>query len=365
MAERLSRVCERLATKRRLAAIRKQRAAGACQHEAEIGGNVDGDRRRAVHGQRGQAHPEKKATQRRSKPPRPAPRQRAVDRQQAVIDTLDADPDSGKEIDGIEQRAAELHGKRPGIGPLPWRERERHRDIGQRRDSDEDGKIAGRTFARRGRPSAESLERVRRDPIETSDHDIQRQELPEKPQLPIRQERQRQIVLPIGAHARIQRPDPVGRINGQWDQKDDTEDEGQAKSEQAVAQEAPVPLAKEARPHEQPGEQKKKRHQVHVLPSTEQVEAEPAVAVHNRKRTPRIRRIVKAGRGRRRPLDVSQYRVEGEHDQDDHGPQVIEGEAGAGQGGRARHANQIPTSQIDPMACNSIIGTCRGRCKRK
>jgi hypothetical protein len=39
--------------------------------------------------------------------------------------------------------------------------------------------------------------------------------------------------------------------------------------------------------------------------------------------------------------------VEGEHDQDDHGPQVIEGEAGAGQGGRARHANQIQTSQIE------------------
>jgi hypothetical protein len=42
--------------------------------------------------------------------------------------------------------------------------------------------------------------------------------------------------------------------------------------------------------------------------------------------------------------------VEGEHDQDDDGPQVIEGEAGARQDGRARHANQIPTSQIELTA---------------
>jgi hypothetical protein len=153
-------------------------------------------------------------------------------------------------------------------------------------------------------------------------------------------------MLPIGGHARVCGRHAVGRINGDRNKKDDAEDIGHAEPKHAVAQEAPVPLADEARPHEQPGEQKQKRHQIDALPSAEQIEAEPAVAVHNRKGAPLVGRIVKAGRGRRNKLDVSQHRVEDQHDQNDDGPQVVECQAGARQGSRARHAGQKPISQL-------------------
>ena len=147
---------ERLRPKRRLEAMtKKQPPAQASTKHKSAAMSMD-DRRRTVQGQRGHAHPEKQRSDRDREPQLPAPSERAVGSDKTDIDAGGADADAGEKVDAIKQRSAPLHGEDSGIGPVPRRECERQRHIGDRGDREERGKVNGGTPAGRGATSGPS-----------------------------------------------------------------------------------------------------------------------------------------------------------------------------------------------------------------
>ena len=199
-----------------------------------------------------------------------------------------------------------------------------------------------RTLTRGGGPTAQRANGIGRDPTEPDDDEIQGEKLPEKPELPIGQERQRDIVLQINAQARIAADRQISRIHGDRDQDQDAECEGKPKPAQAIADETPASLALQARPHEQAGQEEHQRHQKDVLPGAKKIEAKPAVTVDDRKRAPQIGRFVEARRTFGNPLQVGQDRMEGENDQNDDGAQIMQRPARARHGNGVRHLRQFP-----------------------
>ena len=77
-------------------------------------------------------------------PDRPAPHQRSVRCEKAAFDAAGAQPQAGKEIERIMQRAAELEREGSLLEPSRGREGEGQWHIGERRSEDKTGKISGR-----------------------------------------------------------------------------------------------------------------------------------------------------------------------------------------------------------------------------
>jgi hypothetical protein len=103
----------------------------------------------------------------------------------------------------------------------------------------------------------------------------------------------------------------------------DAEYERQSEPKHTVAQKSPVCLARQARPDEQAGQKEHQRHQVDVLPGTDQVEAEKAMIVDDRERAPSVGRTAEVGRGRdRNPDQIGQHRMKAQDDQNDDRPQI-------------------------------------------
>ena len=106
-------------------------------------------------------------------------------------------------------------------------------------------------------------------------------------------------MLPIRCDAGVRRGLQVGRVVRHRHQQKCDEQKRHADAQQPVGQKGPGAFAVQARPDEQPRDQKEKRHQKDVEPGAEQVEAHPALAVDNREGAPQKRRLIE-GEGLRR-----------------------------------------------------------------
>ena len=186
-------------------------------------------------------------------------------------------------------------------------------------------------------------QRVRGNRVRNSSDDVQDKELPEEPKRAVGPERQRQQCMPIGREACVHGCHAEGRIDGERDHGDNTQDIGNAKPQHAIAHEGQVRLAGEAWPHKQAREEKHQRHEVDVLPRAEQIESQKTVTVDDRKGTPIVGRAVEADLRRRNPAHIGQRRMETQHDEDDDASQVIERQAGARSGvGAAGTCIELP-----------------------
>jgi hypothetical protein len=116
---------------------------------------------------------------------------------------------------------------------------------------------------------------------------------------------------------RIGGGDAVDRIVRQRHQQIDAEHERHAETQEAVVKKPSRSLARQARPDEQAGQEEHQVHQIDVLERTEQVEAEPAVAVDDRLGRPIVRRAVEgARRSIRLRAQIGDEGMEGQHHQD-------------------------------------------------
>ena len=111
--------------------MEKQPAAHA-KHEADIGGNLQAERTGAsgsIVCAVAAIHSEKQAREATSQPC-PAPRQHPIGGEQAALEAGRPDADAREEVDGIVQRAGVLEPERADLEPLPRREGERQRHVG-------------------------------------------------------------------------------------------------------------------------------------------------------------------------------------------------------------------------------------------
>ncbi len=136
-------------------------------------------------------------------------------------------------------------------------------------------------------------------------------------------------MLPVRAHARVDRGLQIGRIERDRHQQVHHQDERQADPQEAIVQEYRASLALEARPHEQARHEKHERHQIHILERAEDVEPEPSLAIDDGERVPSKWRNVEGKCRVGQRAQVGQDGVEGQHDQDDERAQVTECQTGS------------------------------------
>ena len=301
-------------------------AAGTCQDEAEIGDDLQADRTMVAvrHHQCDRHRPDHEGGEKRGQPGPPMAGQHSVHAEESALQAVSADSDAGEEIERIMQRAAQLERERADALPGPGRKRESQRHIGDGGERNEAGEIAQRMMRRPGGQLGETFAPVRRKSKHGGGGDVEDQKLPQEPGRPARPERQGTPVLPIGAHARVDRGDEVGGVESDRHQQIHRQDERQADPQEAVVQEHPAALAREARPHEQARHEEHERHQIHVLKRAENVEPEPPLAIDDGEGVPSKRRIVE-GKWRigQRP-EIGQHGMEREHDQNDECTKVAE-----------------------------------------
>src|SRR5438128_3588916 len=113
--------------------------------------------------------------------------------------------------------------------------------------------------------------------------------------------------------ARIDRIDAVDGIMRQRHEQKDDKRKGDAQAQQPLEKKCPRSLALETWPNEQAGEQKHEGHQKDVLCRAEQVEADPARLIDDRYGKPVIGRRIEWRRRAWLRGEISQYRVETDH----------------------------------------------------
>src|SRR5271166_2710650 len=138
--------------------------------------------------------------------------------------------------------------------------------------------------------------------MEGDSSEIGHQQQPQKPHRPTRPKRQREPMAPKGNEAGIGGSLQVSRIIGQRHQQCDDEGKRHTEPDDTIVEKSPHPFAFEASPNEKARQKEEKRHQKDVLPGAKQVEAEPAVAVYDRKRAPEIRGGSERKRGSRQKI---------------------------------------------------------------
>jgi hypothetical protein len=255
-----------------------------------------------------------------------------------VFEAGGADPEPGEIIDRVEQRAAELERERTVVGPSERREGERERKIGERGDRRERRQTAAGTRRRARAKAAERGEPIGRQPMKDGRRGGEREQQPQEPHGPVGPERQREQRPRIGENARIGRPRAIGRVERERHDDGEAEQVGDAQPHRALADEPSAPLAGEGGSGEQAGEEEHQRHQIDVLPRAEQVEAEPARCVEERKGPPVPGGCVEGEAGRLGEAEVGKRRMEGEQEEDGEPPQIAQRETRTA--GRARRRRQ-------------------------
>src|SRR4029079_13830098 len=152
--------------------------------------------------------------------------------------------------------------------------------------------------------------------------------------------RQRRPVRPIGRPARIDRGDPIDRVEGDRHQQIDPEHERDAKPPQAMAKKRLPSPALNARPDKNAGKKEHQLHQKQKRKGTKQVEAEPTLIVDDRKGPPIIRGRVEGERVRGLVDDVGRNAVKGQNPQNCHPPQISERQAGFGHGLKSQYEEE-------------------------
>src|SRR5215471_10088445 len=95
----------------------EKRAARTRQHKAEVRDDLQTEWGCVpeVDDQRGRRDPQQERRDCRSKPPRPAPCQQSIGREQAILDPVGTDAETGEKIDRIVKRPTELEREWPQL----------------------------------------------------------------------------------------------------------------------------------------------------------------------------------------------------------------------------------------------------------
>ena len=166
------------------------------------------------------------------------PPKRAIDVDQADIEAGGADADAGEKIHAIEQRPAPLHRQDSGIRPAPRREDQRQRHVRDCRYRNQHGEEDAGPLPGLGAPARQCGNRRRRDQINRHQHEIERQKLPQEPELRVGQERQTDICAQIGGNARVAAQTQIGRIDRDRIEHQHAEHIRNAEAAQPIADEA-------------------------------------------------------------------------------------------------------------------------------
>src|ERR1700751_3630908 len=172
---------------------RRQRetCARRAQHEAKVADQPQTRKGGSLHDQRRRHNPQQECGGGAEEPARPSPRQRSISLEQAALEPVRSDTETGEEKESELRRKARLKRERTALHPLPRLERGGERQIGQRRDAyQRDEELAGMA-AGLGRQSAQGFARARGEPKERGGHKVEQQEQPQEPYRPARPERQR------------------------------------------------------------------------------------------------------------------------------------------------------------------------------
>jgi hypothetical protein len=125
--------------------------------------------------------------------------------------------------------------------------------------------------------------------------------------------------------------------------------------------EEPLPaLALQARPNEQAGQKKHELHQIEKLKCAKKIEAEPTLVIDNRENPPIVGRQVEGRRCRGLRDDIGGKRMEGDDEEQQNAPQILERQAGF------RHFPNTPEQAVraadgdDNTTCRKIREQVRG-----
>jgi hypothetical protein len=127
---------------------------------------------------------------------------------------------------------------------------------------------------------------------------------------------------------RIDGGDAIDRIESDRHDQIDADQEWDAEPHQAVRQESLPTLALQARPNEQAGQKKHELHQIEKLKCAKKIEAEPTLVIDNRENPPIVGRQVERRRCRGLRNDIGGKRMEGDNEEQQNAPQILERQAG-------------------------------------
>src|SRR4029077_10270203 len=151
--------------------------------------------------------------------------------------------------------------------------------------------------------------------------------------------------------------DAINRIEGDRHHQINADHEWDAQPDQAVGEESLPALALQARPDKQAGQKKHELHQIEKMKGEKKIEAEPTLVIDNRENPPIVGRQVEGWRCRGLRDDMGGKRMEGDDEEQQNAPQILERQAGF------RHFPNTPEQAVraadgdDNTTCRKNVDT--------